>query len=463
MRTGSGIVSRPSWLGLRTYEIALQPRWHGVLYCLVVLGIVALMGGEAFRTAYIAWLSDSLSEPKLRQAIADDPANPDLYHRLGMVLCGSLGEANQAEGLKYLKRATELNPRVPVYWSDLAWVCEMAGDTGCAIRAVENSAKLSPNTPKYHWIAANALLRLGQTDSALAEFRELLKLDPTYGPATFHLCLASLQDPQLIEDKVLPGGKDPSLRLAYLDFLSTNALLDRAGNLWRSIVDSGSSFPASSAMSYIENLLQAGRADDAWAAWRDLEVKGMIPALGQGIDNLVFNGDFERKPLNAGFDWRNQGAPYIALDFADTVAHSGKHCLRVDFTVSRNEDYLLLYQLIKVIPGRTYVLTAYVRSLDITSDSGPRLQAMDPLHPQRPAVESETTVGTTPWHPITLRFCSEPDEKLVRLALVRPRGRTFPTEITGSFWLDSVVLKVRDSEPSEPSKVPNPETSGLHR
>jgi hypothetical protein len=115
--------------------------------------------------------------------------------------------------------------------------------------------------------------------------------------------------------------------------------------------------------------------------------------------------------------------------------------LRIDFTVNRNEEYRPLFQLVPVAPNQAYTLTAYVRSQDITSDSGPRLQVVDPIHSNGPNAMSETTVGTTPWHQINLKFCTGPDTKLVQLSILRVRGRTFPTEITGSFWLDTVAMK----------------------
>ena len=77
----------------------------------------------------------------------------------------------------------------------------------------------------------------------MAEFRRLLELDPTYAPATFHLCLGSLGDPQLILQKVLPPGKDPRLKLAYLNFLSTNELADQAHQVWVQAVATGTPFP----------------------------------------------------------------------------------------------------------------------------------------------------------------------------------------------------------------------------
>ncbi len=52
----------------------------------------------------------------------------------------------------------------------------------------------------------------------------------------------------------------------------------------------------------------------------------------------------------------------------------------MEFTVSRNDQYVPLYELVPVAPNQVYLLTAYVRSQDITSDSGPRLQVQDPFH-----------------------------------------------------------------------------------
>lgn len=435
--------SSPSqWLLPRTLELPLRSRWRKWIFFLLVGVVAAFLGGEAVRTALVSILGESVEVGELRKAVALDPANPELHHRLGMVLCSSLGEADRIEGLKHLRLATELNPYAAQYWSDLAWVCELASDMSCATHGVEQAVKLSPMTPQLHWVAANTFLRAGQTDMALAEFRRLLELDPSYGPATFHVCLGSLGDAQIILEKVLPAGKDPRAKLAYLNFLSANGFADLAHQVWVQTLEAGTPFPLALATPYIEHLLELGRAEEAQGAWRDLEKLGVIPKPAADDDgNLIYNGDFEQTPLAVGLDWRNRAGPYIALDFSDEAAHTGKRCLRIDFTVSRNEAYLPVYQLVPVSPGQVYLLTAYVRSQDITSDSGPRLQVLDPKLPNGLNLLSETTVGTTAWHQISLKFCTQRDTKLVQVSVVRVLGRTFPTEITGSFWLDTVALK----------------------
>jgi hypothetical protein len=162
---------------------------------------------------------------------------------------------------------------------------------------------------------------------------------------------------------------------------------------------------------------------------------------------LVFNGDFEQPPLNAGFDWHCAASPYVSIDFSDARAYQGTRCLRLDFTVKRNDNYEPVNQVIPVIPGQEYLLTAYARSQNITSDSGPRLRLLDPDCAECLDVSSEATVGTTTWHPVTVKFSTTAQTHFVRLSIWRLRGRTFPTEITGTFWLDAVSLRAGASAP----------------
>ena len=175
--------------------------------------------------------------------------------------------------------------------------------------------------------------------------------------------------------------------------------------------------------------------------WVDLQKLGTLKCPQGSHNNLVFNGDFEQAPLNAGFDWRRTDQmTYLAVDFAAPGAYHGAQCLRVDFTVKRNEQFEPAYQIVPVLPNRTYKLEAYVRSEDITSDTGPYLRVSDPQRLSFEEVMTGTTIGTTGWHAVQLSFSTGPETQTVRVSIWRPRGRTFPMEISGSFWVDSVSL-----------------------
>jgi hypothetical protein len=306
-------------------------------------------------------------------------------------------------------------------------------------------------SPSIHWVAANAYLRIGRVDDALAQFRTLLELASQIQPSsagsayiqsTFRLCLRVVNDPQTIADKVLPAGNDPALELQFVSFLSTHGQLEHAYPVWTKVVARLRPFPFSLAQPYLDQLMKAGDYGKAEVVWRDLEHLGIIdqPPSTDG-DELVFNGGFERAPLGSGFDWRSWEELYPSVEFSDSTAHQGAHCLRIDFTVKRNDSYEPVFQSVPVSPGQHYLLSAYVRSKDITSESGPRLRVLDPDHPEVLDQSTEGTVGTTGWHRISLGFSAGADTKLVRLSVWRPRSRSFPFEISGSFWLDDVSLK----------------------
>ena len=430
--------------------VSLQPPrawWYAVVLPVAVAALSVVLARETLRIAVAATLGDSDKVEEVRRAIALDPANPELHHRLGMISYFTMAAFDPTEGISHLRRATELDPRASHYWLDLANACESSGDVVCADQAFEKAAQLSPMTPHFQWAAGNHYLRAGRTEVALAHFRRLLDLDPGYAFPTFHLCLGVLENPEIIRQRVLPDGTNPRLKLAYIDFLSNNDQVDFAHRVWEQVAHDGSSFPFSMTDTYLNRLIALGRGQEASGVWQDLQRLGVIvKPMSNDPDNLVFNGDFEQDPLNAGFDWRYGDVPYLSRDFADPTAYHGARCLRLDFPVRRNDEYLALYQFVPVAPNRSYLLALHARSQNITSDSGPRLRVVDLRCPTCLTAFSEGTTGTTPWHEVQLRFSTGSQTRLVHLSIFRLRSRTFPMDITGSFWLDDVVLKPANSD-----------------
>ncbi|HEV2495929.1 MAG TPA: hypothetical protein VG204_23095 [Terriglobia bacterium] len=427
------------------------------MFLLVVLAPSLWLVIAKVKIARAARLAQTGRAEDLRSALALDPGSPELHRRLGLVLVYMAAPPRAAEGLVELRRATELSPYRAQSWLDLATACESISDLSCADRAYERAALLSPTTPRFQWALANRDLRAGRDAVALAGFRRLLSLDKEYGPDTFRLCFDVLRDPEQIFDAVLPASHDPHLRLTYVDFLSQNGQIDLAHRYWTRTVAEGFSFPVQLALPYLDRLLDLGRSEKAASAWQDLEKLGVVTsppsAESEGQQhNLVFNGDFEQTPLDLGLDWRMRDAPSVLVDFSDSRPYHGARCLRLDFTMSSNDETMPVYQFVPVSPNRSYRLTAYVRTESISSNSGPRLRVLDPLCPSCLSVVGDNTVGSTPWHPVTLTFSTGPRTHLIHLSVVRLKSRTFPPEITGSFWLDNVQL-----EPFESGSLAQPE------
>ena len=329
------------------------------------------------------------------------------------------------------------NPNKSDYWLTLASACESVRDNACADQAVQRALDLSPMVPQVWWDAGNHYLRTDQPEAALPCFHRLLELSPDYAEPTFDLTLRAYGDPKMILEKVVGDGKDPRLALAFADFMSANNEFDAAHQAWtriasrRLVVSLLRPCSPTSSACWVTGGIRKLRA-----IWSYLEGRGVIAKPADSEQgNLVFNGGFEQPPLDAGFDWRSPASSYVSVDFADASPYEGAHCLRVDFPVGQNDEFEPVYQIVPVVPNQAYTLAAYVRSRDITSDSGPRLRVTDPDCPSCLDAWTDTTVGSTPWHTVTLKFSAGPQTQAVRVSVWRPRSRTFPMEISGASGL----------------------------
>ncbi|HYY72553.1 MAG TPA: carbohydrate binding domain-containing protein [Candidatus Bathyarchaeia archaeon] len=423
-------------LRIARIEVSLQERSRSLVFLMLVSAVSLLLAAECV----IVGSASSFERPSTGRLISVlDRDDPQLQHRLGQVV----SEIDPEESARCLRRATELSRYSRLYWSDLASACQSTGDTECADRATEQLVKLCPKVPYYHQLAAESYLRKNQLDESLEQFQRLLELDPTYATDSW-AALLTVFEPDFIFQKVA-SRMDSTSQVGFVDFLSTRGEDDAAYRIWGFVAASDRPFPFSSVQPYLERLISLGRIEEGAHVWQNLVRLGLVKNPGVGEkDNLVFNGDFEQLPLNAGFDWRAGPTNYLALDFAAPRAYHGAHCLRLDFRVGRNNDYEPVYQIVPVHSNRSYSLKAYVRSQDITSTSGPCLRVSDTRLGGFEDAVSETTVGTTEWHPVSLSFSTGPETQSVRLSLWRPRGRSFPMEISGSFWMDSVTLQCKD-------------------
>jgi tetratricopeptide (TPR) repeat protein len=426
--------------------------------CLLAAGLVAVATAfQAARIAAIVTLGQTGKPSALETALILDPANPELHHSLGMVQFYSSPALNAANGLWHLRRGTELNPNEALYWLDLGSACEAIHDTACAGRSFDRAIAVDPTTPRLYWAAANYALRAGHAETALILFRRLLDLDSGYAKAVFQVCNQMLDSAQWAQASTL--NLNPGLRLALVNYLDDDGQGDLADAVWRQLAVglrsgdrlSSAPFAFSTAEPYLDHLIASGKQREAMAVWNDLLNLGVITgprgnnSVNSGRDeasngDYIFNGGFEQTPLNAGFDWRYSVSPTVFVAFSNAAAHGGLRSARIDFTEDRNEEYEPIYQFVPVKPKQSYLLSAFVRTDGITSETGPCLRVLDPSCPACLGATTEPTIGTTAWHQIRVSFTTGPQTSLVKISVWRPRSRTFPFEITGTFWLDDVSL-----------------------
>jgi hypothetical protein len=442
-----------------------RDRWIEYSLCkplgrtLFVLGLslaVLPLGYKATRIAAAGVLGAFQNPTDLRWAIVFDPTNPRLYERLGLTYQASLN-ASPEESVPWFRKAAALEPGNGLYWEQLGQACEFAGDESCATDSFARALSLNPMVPRIEWLTANDALLVGLPEEAASHFRRLLEIDPEYARVVFATYLRAFGNPQFAGEHILPAHSPPALKLAYVNFLTEQGDFQSASQFWHELISAHMQFDFSLADPYLEKLLTSGRVAEAVQVWMDLErLRILEQGDGAKTDNLVFNAGFERNPLNAGFGWRSQNVRYVAAQFADPSAHQGSRCLRIDFTVPQNQAVEPVYQLVPVAPKRTYILRAWVRSEEITSDSGPRLRIIDPDHPDCLQAATKDAVRVTPWHEVSVRFSTCSQTQLIRLSVWRPRSYDFPNVISGHFWLDDVMLEPVNQSSVRVSMTGNP-------
>jgi hypothetical protein len=91
---------------------------------------------------------------------------------------------------------------------------------------------------------------------------------------------------------------------------------------------------------------------------------------------------------------------------------------------------------VPVRPNVTYRFSAFVKSEDIDSASGPRLVIQD-FYSNQVLASTDDSLGTSGWREQSVDFTTGPQTRLIAIKVMRVPGNPL---IKGTFWLDDVKL-----------------------
>jgi len=383
----------------------------------------------------------TLTIPSLQMASRLNPANSQYHVQLGRLYQYSITNPRPKEAIQQFQSAIRSNPYDPQAWINLAAAHEFQGDTSRAEEDLRNASALAPNLPIYQWTIGNYFLLHGNTEEAFRHLKVVLAGSRQYDATVFNVAWKSSGNASQILQELIPH--DLPAEFSYLNYLVTNQRFPDAQAVWKRIAASPDKFDPHQAGDYIDTLIKTRQAGPAYQAWIDLQDKGLIrtPPGGAG-HNLVTNGDFEDPLMNMGFGWRVLNVPGVYAGLDTATFHSPGNSLSVQFSGNQNLNYHQIFQFVKVSPNQEYDLSAFMKTQDITSDSGPRLEAVDAYDPR---VLDKFTPGMTGssggWNPVNLTFKTGPQTQLLLVLLVRPPSKADDnTAITGRVWLDDVHI-----------------------
>lgn len=115
------------------------------------------------------------AEDLYRNALEQNPENPDAWHGLG-VLAHQCGQGEQA--VEWIQQALELAPEQPVFWNDFGEALRGVGRMEDALEAYERALALRAAFPECLVNIGAVLGVLERTDQALSRFQQALALKP---------------------------------------------------------------------------------------------------------------------------------------------------------------------------------------------------------------------------------------------------------------------------------------------
>ncbi len=381
---------------------------------------------------FIAYqLSRSPDLGSLSRAAELEPWNAELRWKLGRYAL--FVAQNPSLAVSNLESAVALNPHLARYWLDLAAGYQLTGDVQRQRSALDRALRADPTAPNVAWEAANFYLVQNDLERALPLFRVVMANDPKQTNSALKLCWHATQNVSMMLLNAVPSV--PAPYFAFLNLLTVEGETAPAEAVWHGLTSLGQEFTVSDAFPFFDYLLQKRETETAVQVWEELVKRSAKLQSYAQPGNLIVDGGLERDFLNGGFDWRYSVTGPLQLSVDTSEFHGGNQALRMVFRGPAVSD-AGIFEYIPVHPNTDYRFSAYTKSEDIESASGPRVMVLD-AYSGESYVLTDDSLGTTGWRQQSAGFRTGSKTSLLVVTVRRVPGNVL---IKGKFWIDDLSL-----------------------
>jgi tetratricopeptide (TPR) repeat protein len=411
---------------------ALKHRLGKVVLLVACLWGIWIYSARVARTYFAEKALRSDDSVRVKRASDLLPGNAEIPHAIGLQLL--LANENSGDAIAYLRRAAVTNPNSARYWFDLASAYQVDGNVQGETTALQAAINAEPNDPDTLVEAGMHELVSADPTHAFRMFRRALQSGSRTASAILPACWRATGDARLILSQVLPA--NPALQLEFLRFLAERNETKAAAEAWDVLLGAKSSrFEPQLGFFYLDYLVREHDPRGFERAWRRLAgtSSSLMPYLPS--DNLIVNGGFELPMLNAGLDWRHEAAPDVEVGIDSREAHAGSHSLYLSYNGSPVYD-AGWHELVPVQPNTHYAFSAWVKSENITSSSGPRLAIVD-AYSGANLLLSGDVLDSHDWYQITGELRVPSETEMASVKFIRAPANT---GIRGKLWVDDLKL-----------------------
>jgi len=347
--------------------------------------------------------------------------------------------------ISYYRRAVKLNPRSPYIKLDFASALEMAGENVEAETYFRAAQADFPISAEVSWKYGNFLLREQRLPEAYEEIHRAAEQSPKLIPIVISRVWHSNPDIHVLLDRILPD--TAAADWSGISYLSEAQEASAALEVWSRLAAKKPSIETKQLLGLLDMLVKQERYDDARTVWRQAMSLPGGPSQAEDGDSLLYDGGFEKNLTGGGFGWQQKDVPGAAFDFDSDIKHSGERSARITFDGTQNLTYGDLYQKVLVTPGVRYHFRGYIRTENISTDSGVRFEIVDLNEPKNLGLLTPNEKGTQPWTLEEADFTSGPRTRLLQVRVVRAPSQRLDNKISGTVWVDDLALTPAGAKP----------------
>jgi len=385
----------------------------------------------------------------IERGAALEPGNAEAWDLLGRYRQLDFSNADPQQELADYQRAVQDDPLSATFWMNLAGAYEANGDLTAAQNAFERARSVYPLSAEVAWNYGNFLLRQEKEAEGYAKLRHAVQSDPRLLTLAISRVWRSSHDVNILLDQVLPVDQDAYVQA--LNFFASIRQPDAALSVWRRIVASGNILALPRTFPFLDELIQDDRSADAKQVWIEALTAAGLPHDEPLNHSLVWNGGFSADFSNGGLGWRWNAPVGVAVDFDTAPPSSGVRSVRLDFGGGTNLELSQPMQYVPVEPRHAYHFHAYMRTSEITTESGMRFSLVDSNHDDAVNMLTDNFVGSHTWTALDLDLTTSPQTHFLLLRLLRVGSRLFENKLSGTVWIADVSL-IPEEDLGNPSR-----------
>lgn len=334
-----------------------------------------------------------------------------------------------------LEQAIALRPRDHFLWVELGLARDQAGETEAAIAAFKEATRLAPYYAQPRWQLGNLLVRAGRYEEAFSELRGAIASNPELFPNAIDLAFGVYAgDIAAVELAIQPN--TPAAQFALARILAKRGKAKDALRLFRAI----GQLSAEQRQSLLTDLFDARQfsaAYDVWASGFDERAIG-------GRESVI-DGGFEseiRVGTAPAFGWRiERDQKGVKAFLSAREPQSGARSLILEWSGDPPAWTTAVSQVMLVSANTRYRLSFWARAEDLVTAVSPLVTIHDSANSERPLALSVPLIQMThEWRQYSVQFQTGTDTQAVTLAVRREACASPPCPIFGRIWLDDFAL-----------------------